>query len=201
MKRIRAYLKKRAPVYSDVLELLALYFRNYGGVRSVVRSPYAHVAIIIAVITFPIWTSPAWWDLPLSILPNLIGFTLSGYAVMMTLGNEKLRIELTRPVSGRPSAFMAINATFFHFLLLQIMSMLIAIIAKSRPFSSLFGSSATSYGYFELRRLLTLICWAVGYTLFIYALTSALAATSAIFRVGRWLEWSTSPGDRSGPNS
>jgi hypothetical protein len=158
----RQFIRRRAPAYGAVVDLFAAYFSAYGGFRAVVRSPYAHAAVLISAITTPIWTMPGWWDLPLSILPNLIGFTLSGYAVMMTLGNQRLRTEMTRPISDRPSAFMATNATFFHFLVLQIAAMLI----------------------------IALTGWAFGYCVFVYALTSAMAAAAAIFRVGRWFEWS-----------
>ena len=180
-------------ILDRLLDLLTLYSFSYGGLRNVLKSPYAHLALLLAAITFPIWTAPGWWDLPLGILPNLIGFTLSGYAVMMTFGNERLRKEMSRPVVGRPSAFMVINATFFHFLLLQIMAMLLAIVAKSRPFSSLLGVSALGGVTHLVRYAVTLSLWAFGYVLFLYALTSALAATAAIFRVGRWFEWSVKP--------
>ncbi len=197
MTELRQFIRRRAPAYGAVIDLFAAYFLAYGGFRAVVRSPYAHAAVLISAITTPIWTMPGWWDLPLSILPNLIGFTLSGYAVMMTLGNQRLRTEMTRPISDRPSAFMATNATFFHFLVLQIVAMLIALLAKSRPFSSVFDVMPLGHTAAIARRAIALTGWAFGYCIFVYALTSAMAAAAAIFRVGRWFEWSMKHPDDS----
>lgn len=165
-----------------------------------VGSPYAHAAILLTIATASLWTRPGWWDLPLLILPNLIGFTLSGYAVVMTISDPKLRSAMIGPIPNRPTAFMATNATFFHFLLLQIFAILLALIAKSRPLSYLFGSSEFRVGHQNFRFVIVWFGWAIGYYIFVYALTSALAAAAAIFRVGRWLEWSMKP-DRPVPTN
>lgn len=195
MTPFKRFVRSRAPAYEDVLNLLEVYYSAYGGARQMVRSPYAHVAILLTMATASLWTRPGWWDLPLSILPNLIGFTLSGYAVVMTISDQKLRSAMIGPIPNRPTAFMATNATFFHFLLLQILAILLALIAKSRPLSYFFGSSKFEIGPFNARFVIAWVGWVIGYCVFVYALTSALAAAAAIFRVGRWLEWSMKPDD------
>ena len=116
MTLLRRLVRRRAPAYDDVLRLLGVYYVAYGGAGQIIRSPYAHAAILLTIATTSLWSQPGWWDLPLSILPNLIGFTLSGYAVIMTISDQKLRSAMTGPIPDRPTAFMATNATFFHFL-------------------------------------------------------------------------------------
>lgn len=174
--------------YRDVARLFRNYYLSYGGVSSVARSPYAHLSAFVGVISFSIWSRAGWWELPLSILPGLVGFTLAGYAVVMTIGDSRLRLAMMEPLPDRVSAFMAMNATFFHFLLLQLLSILLALVAKARVFSSILGITDLKIGSVSLRFVVTSLGWLISYTLFIYALVSALAAVAAIFRLGSWLE-------------
>jgi hypothetical protein len=191
VSRLQQAIRRWVPSYAAVFDLFSVYYSSYGGTKSIIRSPYLHLSILVTAITVSTWTKPGWWDLPISILPNLIGFTLSGYAVLMTFGNERFKAQLVRPVPGHPAAaFMAINATFFHFLVLQIIALLIAVIAKSRPLSFFFGADVSSIDMRIFRTGSTWACWCAGYCIFLYAVTLALAAASAVFRVGRWFEWS-----------
>ena len=91
---------------------------GYGGWREICVSPYLHVAVVLAILTPGIWTRQGWWDIPLGVLPNVIGFTLGGYAILIAFGDERFKALLTTPSDQHlVSAFLAINATFVHFLL------------------------------------------------------------------------------------
>jgi hypothetical protein len=104
--------------YSGVCSNLRQYFGAYGGWKNVLVSPYLHVAAMLAILTPGIWARPGWWDIPLGVLPNVIGFTLGGYAILIAFGDERFKTLLTTPSNQHPaSAFLAINATFVHFLL------------------------------------------------------------------------------------
>ena len=170
MGRAINFVVSKAPAYASVLKLLTTYFEAYGGGRALVRSPYVHTAVVLTIITKSLWTQPGWWELTLAIIPNLVGFTLSGYAVVITIGDKQLKEAMVQKTSNRPSAFRAYNTTFFHFIIIMLLSIILALIAKSRPLSYFFGP-ASSQGYLtEARSWLGYTGWAVSYGVFMYAL-------------------------------
>ncbi|MDO9713489.1 hypothetical protein [Paracraurococcus lichenis] len=184
--------------YAGPLASFQSYCLAYGGWRAVARSPYLRIAVMLAVLTAGTWTESNWWETPLSVLPNLVGFTLGGYAILIAFGDERFKALLTQTVPEKPaSTFMAINATFVHFLVVQVAALLLAVFAKSRPLSFVL-SLIPGDPYAALvdtwpsiaftRRCIVTMAWFVGYTMFLYAIVSALAATAAIFWVGGWFE-------------
>lgn len=184
--------------YSGPLGAFHSYCSAYGGWRAVLLSPYLRVAVLLTILTNGTWTEPNWWDTPLSVLPNLVGFTLGGYAILIAFGDERFKALPTQPVPKKPaSTFMAINTTFVHFLVVQVAALLLAIGAKSRPLSSLlslvpgdlYAALAHAWpGVAIIRRWMVSAAWFIAYAMFLYAIVSALAATAAIFRVGGWFE-------------
>src|SRR5947207_15899152 len=90
-------------------------------------------------------------------------FTLAGYAMLIAFGDERFKALLTAPSAEHPaSAFMAINATFMHFLVVQIVALLVAIVAKSRPFSSfdeIFHVGPAFASYYTARPAIVYAGW------------------------------------------
>ncbi|MGO3442462.1 MAG: hypothetical protein ACTINA_02955, partial [Pseudoalteromonas distincta] len=135
-----------------------------------------------------------WWDDVLSIMPNLLGFSLGGFALWMSIGSEKFRdflAEQDKPCgecnecrkafgecsNDEPSAFTMINAIFLHFMILQVLAILLAMISKAYV------------GYFDLvfmnntAKMILASSYCVSYFIFIYALISSLALSIGLFRV------------------
>jgi hypothetical protein len=139
----------------------------------------------------------SWWDLPIAILPNLIGFTLGGYAILLAFGDKEFLAALVAPVDDAPqikSPFLEISATFMHYLLVEISSLLLAVIAKSRPFSS-WENFLNIIFHFQsypslmfIRRFFTYVLWFFGFSMFIYAICLSLASAAAIFRIAGWYQ-------------
>lgn len=180
--------------YKGVFRLFKRYWAAYGGLRSIVLSPYFHLSLLITIVSHGSWIDPDWVDTPISVLPNVIGFSLGGYAIWLALGDEKFRYTISgKSKDGSDSPFIKVNATFVHFILLQIIALLFALIVKSKP---LYNSPLNWQHYFlemapwlyDFSNVALLIASFVGYLLFIYAILSALAATMAIFRIAGWLE-------------
>lgn len=176
--------------YRSVAQIVRAYWATYGGVRAVATSPYAHTSLLLTVITWPSWSAPGWWDQPMTVLPNMLGFTLGGYAMLMAFGDEKFKSFLTGPKRGE-SPYSGISSTFLHFLVLQGIALLCAVVAKARPFSGFpfidrLLSSYPAVG--AMRYYFTQTIWGVGFFLFIYAIISAVAASFAVFRVSQWYE-------------
>ena len=76
---------------------------------------------------------------------------------------------------------MEVNAAFIHFLLVQVISLI----------SSLLGSA------WELKYK---IVGFLGFTIFLYALTTLVAACMAIFRVATWYDEHVGDGDSDESN-
>ena len=156
--------------YSSFFKTVKLYFKIYGGIKALVSSPYLALAVVISGICHPVWShppfTPVWYTLPLDIIPNLLGFTLGGYAILLAFGDKEFLklISGTREGDEEPSPFMVINGAFVHFIILQMISLLLALIGLS------LGKNT---GIFAM----------LGFTIFIYALLTTIAATFSIMNV------------------
>lgn len=173
-------------MYEGVASIFARYWRAYGGRGALLRSPYLHLAAILLAATYATWSKNDWWDQVISVLPNLLGFTLGGFAMFLGFGDEKFRSLLAEPddeAPDEPSLYVSLCATFVHFILVQVVALLSAILAKSWWFF---------FAWPDSMRLalpwINLIGGALGYGLFLYAVTSVLAATMHVFRIATWYE-------------
>lgn len=180
------------------------YFETYGGARALVSSRYLHVALTLNVISVGRWTKPGWWDEPLAVLPNMLGFSLGGYAVLLAFGDSSFRETLAGRSAKGASPFLVMNTTFVHFIVLQTLTLLFALLCKNTYVEPAdLGVNATSFfgstlAFFAVGRY---CFWFLGHTLFLYAICLALAATMAVFRVARWYDEMVTTKRRNKPPS
>lgn len=173
-------------MYKGAASNFARYWRAYGGRGALLRSPYLHLAGLLLVATYATWSAKDWWDQVISVLPNLLGFTLGGFAVFLGFGDEKFRSLLAEPDEDEldaPSLYVKLCATFVHFILVQVIALLSAILAKSWWFFFAWPDSVRL-----VIPWMNLIGGALGYGLFLYAVTSVLAATMHVFRIANFYE-------------
>jgi len=165
------------------------YWHAYGGSLALVKSLYLWSALALTLVLYPAWSQPGWWSDVISIMPNLLGFSLGGYALWMSIGDDNFKNLIIRNGDkNRPSPYMQVNATFAHFIMLQLFALLTALTAKTFYFtlaeSNPFYPLTQTAGF----QFFCVAGYAIGYFLFIYALLSALAATLALFRVSSWYD-------------
>ena len=100
--------------------VLNMYWYYYGQSKALFKSPYLYTAIVITFIFYPLWTKPYWWDVVINILPSIIGFSLGGYAILLSFGNESFQ-KLISGIgeNGSISPYMELSASFVHFLIVQ----------------------------------------------------------------------------------
>ncbi len=168
--------------------LFSRYWKAYGGFKALLTSPYLWASIFISLALFPHWSQPNWWDDVLSIMPNLLGFSLGGYAMWIAIGDDDFRQLISgEDDDGEPSPYMEMNAAFVHFIILQLLSMVLALFAKAYYFTLPEGHFILEMfgGWFKY---LCLAGYYVSYLVFIYALLSAIAATFALLRVSSWYD-------------
>jgi hypothetical protein len=171
-------------IYSGTFQILGRYWRAYGGIRALVRSFYLFLTLLLLAATWHIWFKPQegrlWWDLSIAILPNLLGFTLGGFAIFIGFGDARFREALAKkdPDQNKETIYVRLCATFVHFILVQVAALIYAVVAKSLWFYSPLMDSVRYWLDFA-----NLLSGALGFGLFLYSLTLVLAATMHVFRI------------------
>lgn len=190
-------------MYKGIRKIFARYWVAYGGLRALVRSPYLHMALLFLALTWGTWSEPNWWDQVLSVVPNVLGFTLAGFAMFLGFGDEKFRTLLATPDEESPqshSIYVSLCASFVHFIVIQMIALLLALLAKAWWFPFPWPDWIASQ-----IKWLNLVGGAIGYGMFLYAVTSVLAATMSVFRVATWYEMhqrnSTAANDSNPPSA
>ncbi|PLY08375.1 MAG: hypothetical protein C0625_01955 [Arcobacter sp.] len=149
------------------IKSFSTYWDNYGGFAAIVSSPYFRISILISLIIIMFGSTEKWYDLPLNVLPNLLGFSIGAYAVVLVLGNGDFWKFIAQ--DNQDNLFMQINSSFVHFIFVQVVSIIFALICESL--------STTN----------SLIAF-IGYFLLIYAIFTAFAATLAILEVSKYYQ-------------
>lgn len=157
-------------LYRGVRNLVGVYWSAYGGWKALVQSPYFHVACLLGVLSvfFADNQSPIFfYDLALSILPNLLGFTLGGFAILMAFGDSDFLSLLCGRRQGEVQEFSPLvnhAANYMHFLVVQSVVLLFAVLTRATGVRT----------------------WAVnlvGYIGLYYAICLSLATVASIFRM------------------
>lgn len=180
------------PPQGGIIRSLASYVHYYGGLRAIPRSGYFWWALALALVSTRLWYDAAGWiETASAILPNLLGFTLGGLAILLAIGDDDFRRKLVRGASGRPGAekniLLIANAKVVHFLVVQALCLVFATLAKGLPLDELqrlkeldgkIGWLATNTAYAA-----NLVCtW-----LLFYALLLVVAAGLIIFQLAQFL--------------
>lgn len=172
------------PLSNGVAGSFALYWKLYGGSKAVFASPYFVTSLAISFLCQPIWSVPSWVEMPLAILPNVLGFSLGGYAILIGFSDEKLKRILVKSKAGSPSAFLRVNATFVHFIVVQVVALVAGVLSKAWMKPSLHD------GWLYWLQIVSSLA---GFTAFTYSISLAVAATFAIFQIGQWFNRANQP--------
>ncbi|HBC3405476.1 hypothetical protein [Vibrio parahaemolyticus] len=158
------------------------YWLAYGGWKALFSSKYFWGAAALNSLLFNSWypVESKWWEMVLSITPNFLGFTLGGFAMWVAIGDEKFKgLIAGADEEDEISPYMEVNATFTHFLLLQILALILAIIAKS------FDAIVINNPYMAIAARIYAFS---AHFVFVYALLTTIAAVFAILKVAKWYD-------------
>lgn len=162
------------------------YFEVYGGLNSVVRSPYFWAAGAMTALCAGFFAQAGWWDLAIAVVPGLVGFSIAGIAIFISLGSDKLRevIAGREEGSAEPSPFMLFMSMFTHFIVVQLIALLVALTSKM-----LYGAAALDPNPFEgLAEVLRLPFWILGGFALTYAVFLSISLATEIFRIARIID-------------
>jgi len=181
--------------YSYVWQDVTDYFGRYGSWPMVARSPFTHLSILVTALCLSVWLGDAWSDFPLQVLPNLLGFALAAYALLLAFGDERFRSFLAVRKSTQrtvdpiqDSLLLKVSAIFLQFVIVQIIALLLGIIGHSHPLAALHGIgwiSDTAFWSWPVRFFRDVYC---AFAFFMFLLSIATSANSAfnIYHATRW---------------
>lgn len=167
----------------NVIKKIKKYFDIYGGFYAVFTSIYFWSAFIFNIFMINSWTSLCWIQNVKSIIPSIVGFSLGAYAILVGFGTDHFQkfISLKDQVKKETlkdkkeifkianTMYIHINTTFIHYILVQMLSLLLAVLCDS-----IFS---TKMNFIEI-----LVSF-IGNLMFIYSLTLSVAAVFVIFDV------------------
>lgn len=172
--------------------LIRLAWRITGGWFASFRTADFYLSLIITALCFNFWRTDAWWDQVISVLPNLLGFTLGGFAIFLGFGSESFKTMLADNDEMR-SPYISVSAAFLVFVAFQVAALLYAFVAKAVHFDMAVMAAKLKYTippYIQAIEPFLLgvepFASALGYFLFIYSILFSLRASLRIFRLSRW---------------
>ena len=139
--------------YKQFWESYSDYWKLYGGWKELFLSPYFHLAILVTAISSPVWVTDngakIWPDAAINILPNLMGFSIAGMTVFLAFSHPKT-MEMITEGEEKQSYFVTVVASFFHFILIQTLALIVGFIGKhySNHVLSGLGVLLLSYAIF-----------------------------------------------------
>jgi len=129
----------------------------YGGWREILFSRYLAAAFILVIPCVGLWQPGAgteWADMSINILPNLMGFSVAGMAIMLAFSHPESLRAITQK-GNETSYFLKVSANLCHFLAAQIVALIFAMIRKS-------GFDWSPFSYFGVLTLLYAVMVSIG---------------------------------------
>lgn len=175
--------------YGGFRTAIAIYWSDYGGWSDFLRSPLLHVSVIVAIFESYGLLEIDWRILTIGMMPTILGFSLAAYAITFALMGSRLQAALTNgtDASGKSLA-ITVNATLFHNVFFQAISLAFAVITNgdllARLISSLNMSRATTNALIHLEITVGNLA---GCFFLVYAVFLLFSSGLAMFRLGRLL--------------
>lgn len=162
-------------------KIIILAWGITGGLKEKYKSPDIYVALFITLVCFPAWIRAGWWDMPLGIVPSLLGFTLSGFAIFLGFGSDTFKSFISDENHNK-SEYLSVSSSFLIFVIFQVVTLVYAIISKS-----LYFPPPEILSFIEkFSDFLNPFFWFLGFFLMIYSIILGYRAALRIFRVSRW---------------
>lgn len=174
--------------------ILHRYWVAYGGLSSVIRSPSPYIAAALTVLAMPFWWLDQWWEPALTVLPNLLGFSVGGFVMWLGFGDAPLRRALHKNRhGGGASLYLSVSSVFAHFVLMQSIALVIAVVSKASHTYPIWQfpllEKVLALVYVDqalIVEVLAPVGHFFGYFFFMYSLACVVEATLAIFRIASW---------------
>lgn len=167
-----SYKNKLSNSLEEVRKSFEDYFKYFSHPKDIASSVYFLFSLAFSVILclLGLYQSADWLQLPLGILPNILGFTLGGYAIIISLGTEEFKkFLINKKLKNGQPLFLVVNAQFLHFIIIQVVTILVAVLIKAicptNIVLSIFGGC-----------------------LFVYSIVLAVATAFVIMTMSTWYQ-------------
>lgn len=162
------------------------YFQVYGGWGAIFRSPLFILSVCLTAISYDSWwRTDGWSSTSQSLIPNLLGFSLGTYAILFSLMTGRLKRALKAVKNDKGVTFLdEINATFFHFIFVQVTALLWAFIYRGTVLSDLTQTVKPYWPCAEAAfRVMQSTGGFVGLAMLLYSIALIIAAALAVYRL------------------
>lgn len=160
------------------------YFHDYGGWTGVLTSPLLWVALGISAINYDWWIEHKWISVSQSLIPSLLGFSLGTYAILFSLMTNRLKKALKTVLNDNGVPYLnEVNATFFHFIFVQVSALAWSFVQQSDVlvdvvgYFGLFPSAMTYLRFFDATASF------IGAFLLLYSVLLVIGAALAVYRI------------------
>lgn len=136
---------------------------------------------------FPLWWENGLSPLVIEILPCVLGFSITSFTMLLAIGDERFRRWLAiRPAKDQHARIFGTSVAFFHFILMQLVAIVLAVISSAKIGTFLLGLPL-NYGRYHLITVFLDVASKClrGFSAIvaIYALVLALAAILHLLRL------------------
>lgn len=185
-------MKKRSAVqeffsgWEHLGKFLYGYWQAYGGIKSVIKSPYLHISLLALILGRNVWSNPNWWDITLSTHPAILGFSIAGLGFVLSFGMSGHGFTTILCATSKPDQSELLTplgkagALFIHYILLQFAALAMAILAKYS-----YTQPAPAWAEFLANDGFVHAFWALCVFLGIYSLMLAIAVAEVLFTLLR----------------
>lgn len=167
------------------LKRIRRYFDAYGQWRAILLSPLFLLSVAIASVSYGNWISDKWSALAQSLIPNLLGFSLGTYAILFSLMTSRLKRALKAVKNDQGTTYLdEINATFFHFIFVQVIALLWAFIYSGTALFDIMNALQPFWSHtLVVFRTMQMVGGLVGLVLLIYSIALIIAAALVVYRL------------------
>lgn len=170
---------------------LKKYWQSYGGFKALMKSPFLWLSFLMTIISYEFFLDKKWLDIPISMLPSLLGFNLASYSVWLAFGNHKLNKILSKLKEDQVhSRYMEVNSSFIHFILAQILCLILVVLLKTNSLNNIIYLTDLACFNFYMKFLEYAQIFINGFIffLFCYCLFSMLAAVLGFIGIASGLD-------------
>lgn len=161
----------------------------YGGLRALLGSPFFHASLVVSAVSFGAWRDAHWWELGISVVPAILGFSIGTFAIFVAIGDEKFRELLAKGGKKRVQSVRDVYSSFVFLIFIQVLSVVFCFFAGARPLTSMLlflGLSLEELQpwFVSVLKFVAIVFRFFGYSLIVYSLFSIVPMTLSVFRMG-----------------
>ena len=170
---------------------LKTYWAAYGGLKAVFSSRFFLSSVLITALSYIEWMNNDYSELPISILPDILGFSIGAFAVWLGFGSEDFKEVITKLQTKHGNGYDVSNASFLHLIIVQTLALVYALtfssVVKNPEIQDLSISIASHSNQTLIFMIgLDFILRFLGFLIFIYSLLLVAAVGMNIFRITIW---------------